>query len=173
MHRFALLALLASACGTPDGGDDGNDGSSSNGSTTAVSTTSEDASASASSTTSASASAGSTAGTSSATDATDSADGTTSDDTGSPACDALGERACMANDQCMSITGAEILMSSGGVCIEEPEFVECQPLVDCGAAVTYACPGDDAPMWEFPSTCIPTLWFECGPPPPGEIPPCR
>ncbi|MCA9655961.1 MAG: hypothetical protein H6712_15180 [Myxococcales bacterium] len=52
------------------------------------------------------------------------------------------------------------------------EHIECQPATGCDDALTYACAGDDAPMYELPDSCIPTAWLDCGPPPPIEILPC-
>ncbi len=117
------------------------------------------------------------ASTSTMTSSADTTDGQTGDstaaDTDSAACADLGMRACMASEQCMTIGGAEIQMTNNGACLGEREFLDCQPLTGCGDAITYACEGPDAPMYQFIDTCIPDGWVECGPPPPVDLLPCE
>lgn len=96
----------------------------------------------------------------------------TSFDTDSLECYGRDARGCMANGLCMPIVGAPILMPDGGVCLGPREFIECQPAIGCGDAITYACAGLDAPQYQFLDTCIPDAWIDCGPPPVGELPPC-
>jgi hypothetical protein len=87
-------------------------------------------------------------------------------------CFTLDEAECMANPLCMAISGSPILMPAGGACLGPREFLECQPQAGCGDAITYACEAEGSTLYEFLSTCIPTGWAECGPPPPFELMPC-
>jgi hypothetical protein len=165
------LALVLTGCG-----DDGSTGDSTAGmgstGTTTMSSGSSDGSTGETATSAVTGSMDSTGpGTTSAATTGD----MTSDtgvDTDSLECFGLDARACMANGLCMPIVGAPILMPDGGACLGPREFLECQPAIGCGDAITYACAGLDAPQYQFLDTCIPEAWIDCGEPPAGELPPC-
>jgi hypothetical protein len=87
-------------------------------------------------------------------------------------CDGLDAEACMAATGCMPIGASPILNMPEGACLGMREFLECQPEMACGEAITYACGGEGMPLYEFGSTCIPDGWGDCGPPPPIDLMPC-
>ncbi|MEX1363404.1 MAG: hypothetical protein AB1Z98_09780 [Nannocystaceae bacterium] len=96
---------------------------------------------------------------------------TTETETGGSVCDGLDAEQCLANMECMPISGRPIVDEGAGACLAEREYIECQPATGCGDAITYACEGDDAPLYEFPDTCTPVGWVDCGEPPP-DLEPC-
>lgn len=170
---LTLTALAVLGCGD-DGTGDSTEGMGSTGSTTAGSASSTGPTSE--STTSVATSSMDSTGpaTSSTTSPTSTDDSTsaTSVDTDALECFGLDARSCMANPQCMPIVGTPILMPDGGACLGPREFLDCQLATGCGDAITYACAGLDAPLYQFLDTCIPEGWIDCGPPPAGEIPPC-
>lgn len=96
----------------------------------------------------------------------------TTGDTEGSVCEGLGRDQCMATDGCMAIAGSPIMMMDGGACLGPVEYIECQMAIGCGDAITYACAGDDAPLYEFPDTCTPASWIDCGKPPGVVLEPC-
>lgn len=174
---IAALGLTAPACGDDGGTTDTNadTGTATSASSTTASTVSD---TDPEPTTSVGTMGATSAGTSSMETTTDTTAGATEDSTGTAGetegsvCAGLEADACEANMDCMTIAGRPILMMGDGACLGPREFIECQPATGCGDAITYACRGDDGPMWEFLDTCIPTTWFECGPPPPIDLMPC-
>jgi len=98
---------------------------------------------------------------------------TTEAETDGTECLGLDRAMCLENPLCMAIAGAEIMTMGEGACLGEREFIDCQPATGCAEVITYACEGDDAPLYEFPNSCIPLGWSECGPPPPIDLPSCR
>lgn len=93
-------------------------------------------------------------------------------DTDALECYGLDEPACLATPKCMAIGGMPILMPDGGACLGPREFLACQLATGCGDAITYACAGLDAPLYQFLDTCVPEGWIDCGTPPPVELLPC-
>ncbi len=179
--RLAWLTAATFAFGAC--GDDGSSEGSGDGSAASTSTTSPGTdtgpATSASSTdpdptiASASASGDTTStggGSTSTTSGVDSSSG--GSESGAVDCSVLDETACMDEPACMPIAGQPIVSGAEGSCLDAREFLECQPMMACGEALTYACAGDDAPLYQFPTTCIPSTFMDCGPPPPVDLPPC-
>lgn len=166
-----MLALALTGCGDDGSTDESTVGMGSSGTTTAGSVSSGD-STSDSATSVASGSMDSTGP--SATSSTSMGDTTwaTGVDTDALECYGLDEAACLANPQCMAIVGTPILFPDGGACLGPREFLECRLATGCGDAITYACAGLDAPLYQFLDTCIPESWIDCGAPPPVELLPC-
>lgn len=182
--RCTTLSLLAlawvgftlSACPGDDATGEGTDATSSGATTTASSTSSggptSDTATSVATGSMDSTGPGTTTTATSPTSTGDSGSTTNTGETEGVECSGLGPRECDANAACMPIAGAPILMPDGGACLGPREFIECQPATGCGDAITFACPGLDAPQYQFNDTCTPTGWIDCGPPPKGKIPPC-
>ncbi len=185
---MGTAGLLLTGCPGDDG--NGDEGAASSGSTSMASTSATDNPTGGSNntmtasgegsggSTMGSADATATQGSESATQGSESesasGDTTTAGETEGGVCDGLGAMECMSTEGCMPIVGSPIDASGvgGTPCLDEREFIECQPAIGCGDAITYACEGDDAQMYQFLDTCIPVGWVECGPRPPGELPPC-
>ena len=106
------------------------------------------------------------------TSTTSGADSSGGTETGTVDCASLDETACMDEPACMAIGGQPIVSGAEGSCLDPSEYFECQPVMACGEALTYACQGDDAPLYQFPTTCIPSTFMDCGPPPPVDLRPC-
>lgn len=98
-------------------------------------------------------------------------DAETEGDTEGVACAGLDAMACMDAAECMPIAGRPIMVPDTGACLGEPEFIECQPAMGCGDAISYACEGPKTTIYEFLDTCIPMGWDFCEIPP-IELGPC-
>ncbi len=192
MIVLACVGLWLPGCGDDSGssetGASSSEGSATMGATDSNPTATATDSASASATDSASASAtesgtGADSGTTSEGSATmgategategDTTEGATSEASTSEGvtCEGLDREACNDNEMCMPIGGRPIVMMGDGVCIGEPEYLECQDAIGCGDAITYGCENKEATIYEFIDTCIPEGWMEC-PPPPIDLMPC-
>lgn len=180
-HGSALTWLVAAtlalvACGDDGASEGGGDDAAASTSTTSpgtdsAATTSGGSTAPDPTVASASASGDTTSGTTTAT--TSGADSSSGgSDTGAVVCEGLDADACMAEMVCMSIGGRPIVIDRDGACLGPREFIECQPAIGCDDVLSYACEGDDAPMYQFPDACLPATWVDCGMAPPGELMPC-
>lgn len=175
LHALALTCLASTGCGDDGSAEDSTVGMSATDSTTASSSTSATGSTGDSATSVASGTMGSTGPDTTATTAPTSMGDTTwatGVDTDALECFGLDEDACSSNPQCMAIVGTPILFPDGGACLGPSEFLDCRLATGCGDAITYACAGLDAPLYQFLDTCIPEGWSDCGAPPPVELLPC-
>lgn len=186
-ERTLSVLLLALGLGLAGCGDDGSGESSTNADTSATSAADSDTSAGTaadSSATSAGTSESATGGsdgategvtsvgeTEGATSAGETEGATSAGETEGSVCDGLDQMACLANEECMPISGQPIETGGTEPCLGPREFLECQPMMGCGDAITYACDGEP-PIYEFSDTCIPGGWKNCEPPP-VELLPCQ
>ena len=77
----------------------------------------------------------------------------------------LDETGCAAEEACVPIEGAEVLMLGDDYCYSTvPEYLGCRSAdVGCAEVETFACEEVEVPTtYYFPDACVPDGWVSDG-----------